>query len=505
MRQHRFLGTVLVIVALMPAACASEADDAASADEASGIGGTKATGGSGGGGAVGASGAPATGGSTAAGGSPASGGSAGAAPDAGTAPVDASARSDANHVGAVSFAVTNIPAMSYGLLWNGAAGAWDAFPGAAMGQWMAAQATGGSTAVGIGYGQVDGTVAYAAMDQNDGGEYHTSSCQDSVNYDLHVVSDRFGGATGYRRFHPTRDAKGLIGGFTQTAKVQIAQFGSPGNWNGSSVWEVVDGAGNHRILALRAHDSGGSSDAVDVYAVESTVNAGVTPAQASDWVGLDNSANSTLIGTLPKLATDTNSYDTETDVVQHKTSKKVELLVSQVFHGAGGNHAVVTLTPNGTAWNGALGGPLNSYDSGGGVGSTAVALDDDTVWWAWFDASGVRFSKIDSSGKVTQDPVARPEITTWNSGRIWSIAKDGSLITFIDVSDDSTPVVRGRVWTAGAWGAWIPMGSLPTGYQHYFSAKLQGQSAYLNLTWLGGIVVTNAAGEGSTFVALGAP
>jgi hypothetical protein len=388
----------------------------------------------------------------------------------------------------------------HGLARFGYGGVWDQNPIAAPGQFVFAQddndpAT-GFPAIAVPYGVIgQGAIDTVLKLRTANGCWKTAMMQDTVNYDFHVVCDE--GKTGffYFRLRPDRDGSGKITGLTSTASYSVL-----GNWVASNynLAEVVDGAGNHRLVVTVTKDRAVGSDVeMDFYVGQSTIAAGVAPSSPSDWVGLDGaSPDPTFVGTMHALG-DQSAYVVDSYVAQHSTSRKVDLFFSQGNHGVGGDHLIVELAPvTGTgAWTARdlvsggsappAGGYLSSYSNAAGLGSYAVADAHDAVWWIWDDGAETRISRLNGDGTVDWRPLPGLGVRmAWNSFRSLAIASDGA-VGVIDIPGDTLDApIRGRIYRGGAWSSWIDMGHLNNTY-NYFSNPFQGLARVGGQEWFG--------------------
>jgi hypothetical protein len=396
-------------------------------------------------------------------------------------------------------------------------GAIDANPVAAPGSFVFTQndndTTTGFPALAMPHGVIGQTSAISVVKYRIGvGAWKTAAYQDSVHYDLHIVGNgNLLSSAGqaplyammYWRFQIDHDASGQISGLTNLAEFEMrtAAGGTTDAWSASNyaVWEVVDGAGNHRLLmGIEKDASGSATDPVDCYVGQTTVAAGVSPTGVNDWVGLDDvSHDPTYVGTLPSINVATASYVTDLYGAQHAVSGKFELFVSDQNHGEAGAHAWVTLTPSATAWTAAdsngtsLTPPppvhsyaLHSYSNVAGLGQSCIPGIHDDVWWAWDDGTVTRISRINSDGTVSWNPL--PSLggrLDWSSFRGLQVAPDET-VAIIDVpSDTLDATIRGRRYAGGAWGSWFTLGSLH-GETTYFANPLQGLAKIDGSYWM---------------------
>jgi hypothetical protein len=382
--------------------------------------------------------------------------------------------------------------------------------------------TTGFPALAFGYGTIGQTGTLGSTKYRIGvGAWKTAAYQDAVSYNLHVVGNGntplSSGPTwlysmAYWRFSLTHDAQGNVAGVSAIASYPMDSSPNSGatahSWAASNyaIWEVIDGAGNHRLLmGIQRDQNSTTSDPVDCFLGITTVAAGVNPQSNADWVGLDGvSPDPTYVGSLASIGIATASYVTDMYAAQHKTSRKVEFFVSNQNHGEPGAKSWLTLTPNGTAWTvtdsdgtGLTPAPavgshvLHSYSNAAGLGQSCVPGNNDDVWWAWDDGTVTRISRINSDGTVTWNPL--PSLGTrlaWSSARGLQVAPDGT-VGIIDVPSDSLDAtVRGRLCQGGAWGPWLTIGQLK-GEATYFANPLQGLPSVNGVHWMGVASVDN--------------
>jgi hypothetical protein len=394
-----------------------------------------------------------------------------------------------------------------GYVKHGYGGVWDAFPGAPSDQYIVAEVRNqnipgpGVMGMDVAWGRLTaGSPSVKSFVIGGGGNYKGACDQDTVNFNLHFVSDYYGtGVARYTRLVPTR-AGGTITDWTLAADYNIPAFGDA---HEMTIWEVIDGAGNHRLLMIFFRPStpgGGPVDSLmtDVYLAQTSVAAGVSPAGPGDWVGLDNSGSYTYLGRLSPAATG-SWYVTDAYVAQHRTSRKVEIFNSQANHGTPGAHTRVALTPKGTSWTGAVGGVIASYDASYGLGCYAVADDQDRVWWTWGDKNGQRFSRVESDGSVTWDAVPPIGRLEWTGGKGFAVTPQGVVGVMDTITDTTNPWARVRFFRGGAWGPWVDMGPIRQPVStHRWQNPLKGMASVGGRSWFGAMVCEFAQDGAST-------
>jgi hypothetical protein len=291
--------------------------------------------------------------------------------------------------------------------------------------------------------------------------YDATAVQDSVAYDVHVVSaTNPGQQVHYWRYRPRRDpgpsaARGRITGFDLLAHVVLptafATAAAP------SMIEVTDGAGRKRLMVFG--QTGDPDAATDLVVFVTAPAVGVSPERASHFTGLQGEGAATRVAT----HSGHDFWSTALFLEQHPVSRTVELFAMSGLHGEPGEHSRTPLrvsAANPDQWQA---GTTDWYSRegagwGGTAGGFAASAPDDSVYWTWSGSgSRQRFSRVDGTGVVTHDVVPSPGEMSLSAGagqfpfmNHLAVGASGTIASLVTSTVPPYRVVL-RVYQGGRW------------------------------------------------------
>ncbi len=338
---------------------------------------------------------------------------------------------------------------------------------------------------------------------------HTGGiCQDTVNYNLHLVTNSNADTTNiyYSRLALTRDSNGHVTGWTWDAQ-QVLIGAAPTDEDATDVRfqiiEAVDGLGNKGLAVAYLYAPAAFSSTLAMR--KTTVAAGVSPAATADFVGLDGGATETMVTTTP-VDTSTacggspwwNIHDMLIGLAQHPVTH-----VLYVFRGPAGNPAACSGVANqqsvilwrytadaadanftlasSTAGETLSAGTASQTAHWGGTFPT-----QDSIWICFVSPSGPQFDRVTSEGTYHASVLPNPDTTGSNAGYLSmavNAAQTGAWATWVGTGDGYTDTWSGH-WNGSAWDNVTRVSTLDmSGF---------GSSLY----WRGGLAVVERSDHG---------
>jgi hypothetical protein len=286
------------------------------------------------------------------------------------------------------------------------------------------------------------------------------ACQDTVNHAFHLAWLDTATADQYARVIATYTG-GDITGFAIGPTFPFFDDGgdSPGP---RDVAEIVDGAGNHRLVFAGTGPSTGTSGRYKL--AVTTVGAGLVPASQNDWAkATDHTQTNTNDQLLPNNFTTADGPQT--------------YMVSVSSNLAGGTSAPIvvvaglpadktlllwTVTPAGTDFTVSAARTISTA-FGAGTGSRldaslslASAPSGDTVLVYGEQATGLHTASVSAVGAVTVDAIPQP--TTSTQARHAVIATDDLSRPAVIYADGAGHLLGSLLFDA----AWLPAAQVST-------------------------------------------
>ncbi len=338
---------------------------------------------------------------------------------------------------------------------------------------------------------------------------HTGGiCQDTVNYNLHLVTNSNADTTNiyYSRLALTRDSNGHVTGWTWDAQ-QVLIGAAPTDEDATDVRfqiiEAVDGLGNKGLAVAYLYAPAAFSSTLAMR--KTTVAAGVSPAATADFVGLDGGAAETVVTTTP-VDTSTacggspwwNIHDMLIGLAQHPVTH-----VLYVFRGPAGDPAACSGAANqqsvilwrytadaadanftlasSTAGETLSAGTASQTAHWGGTFPT-----QDSIWICFVSPTGPQFDRVTSDGTYHASVLPNPDTTGSNAGYLSmavNAAQTGAWATWVGTGDGYTDTWSGH-WNGSAWDNVTRVSTLDmSGF---------GSSLY----WRGGLAVAERSDQG---------
>ena len=331
---------------------------------------------------------------------------------------------------------------------------------------------------------------------------HTGGiCQDSVNYDLHLVLNDSSNLY-YSRIKLVRDSNGHVTAFTWDAnQVLIGPAASDADATDVrfQIVDAVNGLGNHELVLAYLYDPSppSYSSALAMWRTN-----GVTPAQTSDFVGLDGGSSPTAVASTPNDATCGywNIHDLLIGLAQHPVTHSLYL-----FRGPAGDpasclgtanqqsivlwtYSPVSASPNFALSNTAAGQVVSAGTSSQVAHWGGTFPTEDSIWVAYYSPTGPQFDRVLPDGTYRSQVLPNPD-------------QYGSVAGYVSIA-----VKTGQT---EAWATWL--GSTPAGaYTDTYSGHWNGgawdsvrkvscedTSGFgSSLYWRGGLVVVERSDTG---------
>lgn len=373
---------------------------------------------------------------------------------------------------------------------------------------FAAGEYGGTGSVFLHHGLLQaGPTTRIAVSDGAGGEsmYDATAVQDSVSYDVHIVSaTNPGQQIHYWRYRPTRHPgpgkeRGTITGWNRLAHVVLPT--SFATAVAPSMIEVTDGGGRKRLMVLgQSGEPGGPADLVAFTTATRAGDHAVTPGQASDFTGLQGEHVATRIATHRGH----DFWSTTVFLEQHPVSRTVECFAMSGLHGDEGEHSrtpLVVSPAHPTHW---VAAPTERYSKEGEAwrgtaGGFAAVGPDDSVWWTWSgQGARQRFSRVDGRGVVTHDVIPSPGDTALTAGagqfpfmNHLAISSGGAVASLVTSVIPPYRVVL-RVYQGGGWHESV-VTTLPQ--YNIQGCGFRGTTTVNGAQWMA-LYVAQAEGEG---------
>jgi hypothetical protein len=335
--------------------------------------------------------------------------------------------------------------------------------------------------------------------------YDATAVQDSVSFDVHILSaTNPGQQVHYWRYRPTRQTgpgpeRGTVTGWKRLAHVVLpTSFATAA---GASMIEVTDGNGRKRLLVLaQTGEPGGPAHLVAFTTAPSGDGHGVAPERSEDFTGLQGERVATRIATHRGH----DFWSTVAFLEQHPVSRRIECFAMSGLHGDEGEHSrtpLVVSAANPGHWSV---GPTEWYSREGEewrgtAGGFAAVAPDDSVWWTWSGASArQRFSRVDGNGVVTHDAIPSPGETALApaAGQFpfmnhLAISRTGTVASLVTSALPPHRVVL-RVYEGGRWQE-TAVATLPE--YNIQGCGFRGTTAVNGAEWMA-LYVAQPAGEG---------